>query len=108
LNNDMNFKFPYKSYKPSELIRRCGYGQIFDRKTNQESYSRKLGGGLYPRFHVYLKEFENYFEVSLHLDQKKASYEGQTAHSGEYDGELVVNEARRITAEIAKIYGVQS
>lgn len=103
----MDFNFPYKNYKPEDLIRRCGYGKIFDLKNGKVSYTRKLGSGLYPRFHVYLKEKDDYFTVSLHLDQKKASYEGSHAHSGEYDGELVTNEARRITAEIAKIYGVK-
>lgn len=29
-------------------------------------------------------------------DQKQASYEGTSAHSGEYDGELVEQEIRRL------------
>ena len=33
---------------------------------------------------------------NLHLDQKKPTYEGHVAHSGEYDGELVEEEAERI------------
>jgi len=103
----MKFKFPFKSYKPSELIRLCGYGAVRDPNNPEISFSRRLGESYYPRFHVYLKEFSNYFEVSLHLDQKKVSYEGQTAHSGEYDSALVVDEARRITAEIKRIYGVK-
>ena len=103
----MNFNFPKNGYHPDDLIRRCGYGEIFDRKTDQVSYKRALGGGGYPRFHVYLKDFDTYFEVSLHLDQKKASYVGSSAHSGEYDGEQVDNEARRITAEIAKVLGIE-
>ena len=37
-------------------------------------------------------EWNNYFEVSLHLDQKKPIYIGSPAHSGEYEGELVENE----------------
>jgi len=103
----MNFKFPYKNYKPQELIRRAGYGQIFNRHTNETSYKRALGSAFYPRFHVYIKEFEKYFEISLHLDQKQASYEGSKAHSGEYNGEQVENEARRITKVIADIYGIE-
>jgi hypothetical protein len=30
------------------------------------------------------------------MDMKKASYEGTTAHSGEYEGELVEREAQRV------------
>jgi hypothetical protein len=103
----MDFKFPYKLDKPENLIRRCGYAKIVDFKTDEISYVRRLSSGFYPRFHVYIQEFEKYFEVSLHLDQKKVSYEGQRAHSGEYDGPAVKTEAQRITAQIADIYGIK-
>jgi hypothetical protein len=102
----MDFKFPYKGYNSDDLIRKCGYGKWFDRQHDNLSYTRKLGAGNYPRFHVYLKDSEDYFEVSLHLDQKQASYIKGKAHSGEYDGPQVEDEARRITAQIAKIYGM--
>ncbi len=101
----MNFNFPYQNHKPQDLIRLCGYGEIYNSKTNERSYQRALARAGYPRFHVYLKEYDNYFQVSLHLDQKKPSYDGH-AHAGEYEGELVENEARRITAQIAEIYGM--
>jgi len=100
----MDFKFPYKDFKPDDLIQRCGYSKIINNKTGQTSFARRLHQELYPRFHVYLKNSEKYFEVSLHLDQKKTSYQGQKAHSGEYDGPLVEQEAKRITAVIKKIY----
>ena len=103
----MDFNFPYKGYKASDLIKRCGYAQFFDPNTNEVSFVHRLGNGFYPRFHVYLKDFEKFFTVSLHLDQKHASYEGSNMHSGEYDGPAVENEARRITAEIARIFGLQ-
>ena len=32
----------------------------------------------------------------LHLDQKRPIYEGVTAHSGEYDGEVIEREAERV------------
>jgi hypothetical protein len=102
----MKFKFPKKEYNVRDLIRRCGYGEWRDREHDSLSYTRKLGGGNYPRFHVYLDEFDNYFEINLHLDQKQASYIKGKAHSGEYDGSQVEDEARRITAVIADIYGV--
>lgn len=100
----MKFKFPYKGYNSRELVRRCNYGEWYDREYDKISYTRKLGGGNYPRFHVYLTDFDNYFEVDLHLDQKQASYGVGHAHSGEYEGETVEEEARRITAMIADIF----
>ncbi len=78
------------------LIRKCGYGRIVDRRRGKASYMRRLGNQPYPRFHVYLVPIEDGFSLNLHLDQKKASYSGHTAHSGEYDGHLVENEAERI------------
>lgn len=84
--------FPYSG---DELVRRAGYGRIFDKKTNQYSYVRRFGGAHYPRFHMYINT-ENPLVLNLHLDQKRASYEGVTAHSGDYDSETVRAEARRI------------
>lgn len=81
---------------PEKLIRRCGYGKLEDRRSGQTSYVRRLSGLFYPRFHVYiLKEGDN-FVFNLHLDQKRPIYKGVTAHSGEYDGEVVEREAARI------------
>lgn len=50
----------------------------------------------YPRFHIYLKVENKSLILNLHLDQKKPIYKGTTAHSGEYDGELVKKETERI------------
>lgn len=93
-------------FNPRELLRRSGYGEWHDKAADKISYTRKLGQGNYPRYHVYLAEGDNYFEVDLHLDQKQPSYLIGRAHSGEYDGESVENEARRITAQIAELYGL--
>lgn len=100
----MKFKFPYKGFNSRELIRRCSYGEWFDREYNKISYTHKLGSGNYPRFHVYLVDHDNYFEVDLHLDQKQPSYGVGHSHSGEHEGETVENEARRITTVIAEIF----
>lgn len=100
----MRFKFPLRSYNPRELIRLCNYGEWKGNEEHETSYVRRLRGYDYPRFHVYLKEFDGGFEVDLHLDQKKPTYEGVSAHAGEYEGAVVENEARRITAVIQKIY----
>ena len=79
------------------MLRRCGYAEIYDRHSNKTSYVRRLGSYFYPRFHLYIDhQTENKLTINLHLDQKKASYKGQTAHSGEYDEDLVQKEADRI------------
>ena len=94
----MKIKLP-DNLNPTETIRRCGYGKIHDRRTGQESYVRRLGSNFYPRFHVYLEG--DY--INLHLDQKQASYEGTSAHSGEYDGEVVEQEGERIKNIMANL-----
>lgn len=86
-------------YFPRQLIRRAGYGEISNRE-GQISYVRIFGPGGYPRFHVYLDITEKDFTVNLHLDQKKPVYSGQTAHNGEYDGDVVEREAGRMKSII--------
>jgi len=82
-----------------EVVRRAGYGQVNDPRAAESSWSRRLGFGFYPRFHVYI----NSGEINLHLDQKQASYEGSSAHNGEYEGEAVEMEAARIAGAMAKL-----
>jgi len=72
------------------FLRRCKYAPFYD------SYVRLLSRTGYPRFHLHIKETGSEYIFNLHLDQKKPSYENQTAHSGEYDGEVVEAEAERI------------
>ena len=89
---------------PDNFMRTCGYVKIENpHKNNETSYAKSFEAGrFYPRFHVYLSELsDKKIEVSLHLDMKKPSYEGVSAHSGEYDGELVQKEILRIQ-ELAK------
>lgn len=85
---------------PIDVIRRAGYGQVRDQRATEISYARRMGSGIYPRFHIYI----NGQELNMHLDQKQASYEGVSAHSGEYDGETVEQEGRRIMEIMAKLH----
>jgi len=81
---------------PRNLIRRAGYGEHLDRRSGETSYSKRLGPGIFPKFHAYLAERAGGVEVSLHLDQKKPTYGMETVHSGEYEGPLVERELARI------------
>lgn len=62
---------------------------------------RRLHGYDYPRFHIYVNREEpgTLIELTLHLDEKKPSYEGFTAHSGQYDGPVIEEERRRIVGQ---------
>jgi len=87
----MQIKIPAVSISPDKLIKRCGYAEL-RRKTGEISYVRRLRGYQYPRFHIYIEN--KYF--NLHLDQKAPCYQGSSAHSGEYEGEILEKEQERI------------
>jgi len=93
-------------------IRRCGYAQFRDPRSGDESFTRRLGTGFYPRFHLYVEERDDVLMLNLHLDQKQPSYPSTAlgaggvrwhAHSGEYDGPTVENEAARIVSALKNI-----
>jgi hypothetical protein len=101
----MRFTVPKPLNTTAEfLIRRAGYGKIVDRARGEVSYVYRLSRtAFYPRFHCYIEKDEAAsFVVNIHLDQKQPSYEGSHMHSGEYEGEGVEKEARRIKEAIAR------
>ncbi len=79
-------------------MRRAGYSFVGrDQRTGEEGYQRRLGAEDYPKFHAFIKQDEQYVFVNLHLDQKKPSYPGSSAHSGEYsESEVLEKEAEII------------
>lgn len=87
---------------PEKFILRCGYAKIIDRRMNKTSYAKRIHRDFYPRFHVYIQIENDAIVYNLHLDQKRPIYEGVTAHSGEYDGDVVEREGERIKAYLVK------
>lgn len=82
---------------PRVFIRRAGYAEFNDPNTGIASYTKRLDRDYYPRFHLYIeqdKDNKKYF--NLHLDQKKPSYAGSSAHNAEYEGGIVEKEGERI------------
>jgi hypothetical protein len=88
------------TFSARELMRKSGYGEIRTRQ-GQVSFAKRFGPEHYPRFHAYVEDAERGIQVNLHIDQKKASYEGSNAHSGEYEGRKVEEEMYRIV-QVAK------
>ncbi len=82
------------------LMRKIGYLFLYkDEGTGEMSFVNPVGAAGrngYPRFHIYSRMKGEDLALSLHLDQKRPIYEGTTAHSGEYDSELVEKEVKRI------------
>ena len=81
---------------PAQFLRRAGYTYIRDRRSGQESYVRRLTGNFYPRLHCYVFDQGGQLTFNLHLDQRSTRYEGQRAHAGEYDGDIVRGEFERL------------
>lgn len=82
------------------LMNRLGYHQRADRQ-GQISYVKRFSGYDYPRFHLYINQSGDRFELNLHLDEKKASYAGQPRHVGDYGSQLVASELGRIVAVLS-------
>lgn len=92
----MKFTIKKNRETTATLARKLGYKVLGTTEKGETNMARSVMHGDYPRFHIYAKEEGESIAISLHLDQKKPSYEGASAHSGEYDGDLVENEAGRI------------
>lgn len=92
----MNFTIKNSSDNLNTAMRRIGYHPIKWSDRGELNCVRPLMGQDYPRFHAYVKEEMGLFKISLHLDQKRPSYEGATAHGGDYDSKIVQEEAQRI------------
>ncbi len=84
------------------LLRRAGYGEHRGREA-QLSYTKRIQGSSFPRYHAYVEDRDGGMQLNLHLDQKEATYEGSRAHSGEYGGPLVERENARIVAFVKSI-----
>lgn len=91
----------------SAFMQECGY-MLIERRGEEWNFARSLAGRDYPRLHSYVKQEGDALMVNLHLDQKRPSYEGSSMHSGEYEGEVVENEAERIREIFKKSSGSNS
>jgi len=80
-------------------MRSVGYHKIAG-GASELNFVKPLSRAGYPRFHIYLKDTKQGYIFSLHLDQKKPIYKGAPAHQGEYDGQIVQEEAKRIMKKI--------
>ena len=83
-------------HSPLAVLRNAGYSPFTDPQSGESSFVLKLTSEFYPRFHLYVHEKRDEVILSLHLDQKKASYGANHMHSGEYEGPIIEKEMRRI------------
>lgn len=96
----MEFAISQPGETAVSLARKIGY-QPRGVENGEYNLVRPFSRQNYPRFHIYLKKNEEgRFLFNLHLDQKQPSYEGSSAHSGEYSGEIIEKEAERIKKAI--------
>ncbi len=99
----MRVRFDNPGMTGEQLLRKAGYGELRDRRSSERSWFKRFGPEFYPRFHAYVEEGADGLTVKLHLDQKKPTYEGFSAHSGEYEGPAVEREAQRLRDLAAKV-----
>ena len=91
-------KLTIQKNKESALIRlrRLGYTS-YTNKQGKESYIRRIQGGSFPRFHLYIDiETIEALNCTLHLDQTAPIYKAGHAHRGDYDSIPVKDEVIRL------------
>jgi hypothetical protein len=91
---EFRIKGPFKD-NIYNLLRGLGY-HFVSGQNKKYNFIKPMGGSAFPRFDIYIKTENDNLIINLHLDQKAPIYRGTTAHSGEYEGELVEKEAKRI------------
>ena len=81
-----------KPINVATCLRQAGYHPITG------SWVRHLGGGYYPRFHLYLTAKPAALKLSLHIDQKQHTIDmpGLKRHAGEYNSTIVQEEMSRL------------
>ena len=89
-----------------EGLRKAGYAFFRDPNSGEESFVCRLGPDFYPRFHLYVEKQKEGSVISLHLDQKQTSYGTGHLHNGEYEGEHIEQEFRRITGWIEYVASI--
>ena len=95
----MKFRITLTKENLQTALRTLGYApEGTDPKTQDLRFSKRITSAPYPKFHIYCTQDNDTALINLHLDQKRPSYRGASAHSGEYNGELVESEAKRIQA----------
>lgn len=85
------------SVSVANFFRQAGYH--FQKREGEEiTFVRRLTDQPFPRFHLFCRIVDFGFHVNIHIDHKQTSYEGSSAHSGEYgeDSELLNDEAERL------------
>lgn len=84
-----------------QAMRNCQYRYQHTTASGEHSFTKVMYNNQpFPRFHMYVSETGEQFIFHLHLDQKKPVYEGQTAHSADYDEPTVAVEYRRIISSL--------
>lgn len=84
-------------------MNRLGYHEHTDRSSRTASYVRRLRNLPYPRFHVYIESQGDGIVISVHLDEKQPSYGTTPRHSGQYDSDIVQQEAARIQTYLTSL-----
>lgn len=95
----MKVKFKETPNEPPHVfMRSAGYAR-HENRAGEVSWVRRISGMDFPRYHVYVQEGEPVI-FSIHIDQKAPTYDGFSAHNGEYDGPLIDAEVRRIQVAV--------
>lgn len=91
----MVIKLLYTKENIRVVMQRMGYNEHRDRFATEPSFTLRLSGERYPRYHGYIEERPDGWLLKLHLDMQESKAYG-SRHGGVYDGEIIAQEAARI------------
>ena len=92
----MKFKIKKNNQNTVFRVRRLGYAPYRNRQ-GKESFVRRIQGGAFPRFHLYISEGEEtLLHCSIHIDQTAHVYTQGSAHRGDYSSPALESEVQRI------------
>ena len=92
----MVIKLPRVNENIRVIMQRMGYNEHRDRHATEPSFTMRLSGAWYPRFHGYIEERSDAWLLKLHLDMQESKAYGPSRHGGVYEGEIIEQEAARI------------
>lgn len=85
----------------SVLFNELGY-YFHEVKEGVFSFKRIIHERPFPRFHIYVRKYENGLELDLHIDQEHPNRLGNHEKEWAYQGPIVKRELKRIDAIIER------
>lgn len=80
------------------------FGYVFDGPTEDGfAFKRRLHDRKFPRYHLFVREFDGGIELDLHIDQEHPFGKGNHQEEWAYHGQIVQAEIQRLERAIHRV-----